>query len=181
MRTGVTGARNLCHPPAMTRGATASLGRRGKASASEPGAAWVGVIDGSKSPAANGGEKHSHTRGPGGGFRPYLTSRASARKLRKTTLAEGGGFEPPVGFYSYGALAKRCFRPLSHPSGAAGRSGKRPPAKVQGHFSPHPSSCLAILKWLFQLLPALGHHPQPDFPQVKEAGKRLGAELRQRG
>jgi hypothetical protein len=32
-------------------------------------------------------------------------------------LAERGGFEPPVGFYTYGALAKRCFRPLSHLSG----------------------------------------------------------------
>ena len=28
--------------------------------------------------------------------------------------AERGGFEPPVGFYPHAALAKRCFRPLSH-------------------------------------------------------------------
>ena len=28
--------------------------------------------------------------------------------------AERAGFEPAVGFYPYAALAKRCFRPLSH-------------------------------------------------------------------
>ena len=34
--------------------------------------------------------------------------------LLKTPEAERGGFEPPVGFYPHAALAKRCFRPLSH-------------------------------------------------------------------
>ncbi len=29
-------------------------------------------------------------------------------------LAERAGFEPAVEFYLYAALAKRCFRPLSH-------------------------------------------------------------------
>ena len=29
-------------------------------------------------------------------------------------LAERAGFEPAVGFYPHAALAKRCFRPLSH-------------------------------------------------------------------
>jgi hypothetical protein len=33
-------------------------------------------------------------------------------------LAERGGFEPPVGFYTYNALAKRRYRPLSHLSGS---------------------------------------------------------------
>ena len=36
------------------------------------------------------------------------------RGLLKTPEAERGGFEPPVGFYPHAALAKRCFRPLSH-------------------------------------------------------------------
>src|SRR4051812_21772765 len=31
--------------------------------------------------------------------------------------AERAGFEPAVGFNPYAALAKRCFRPLSHLSG----------------------------------------------------------------
>jgi hypothetical protein len=29
-------------------------------------------------------------------------------------VAERAGFEPAVRFYPYAALAKRCFRPLSH-------------------------------------------------------------------
>jgi hypothetical protein len=29
-------------------------------------------------------------------------------------MAERGGFEPPVGFYTYDGLANRCLRPLSH-------------------------------------------------------------------
>ena len=37
-----------------------------------------------------------------------------SRLYEASYLAERGGFEPPVGFYTYGALAKRCFRPLSH-------------------------------------------------------------------
>lgn len=35
-------------------------------------------------------------------------------------MAERGGFEPPVGFYTYNALAKRRFRPLSHLSAKQG-------------------------------------------------------------
>ena len=35
----------------------------------------------------------------------------------KTIEAERAGFEPAVGFYPHAALAKRCFRPLSHLSG----------------------------------------------------------------
>ena len=35
--------------------------------------------------------------------------------------AERAGFEPAVGFDPYAALAKRCFRPLSHLSGGCGR------------------------------------------------------------
>src|SRR5687767_5629380 len=34
--------------------------------------------------------------------------------------AERAGFEPAVGFNPYAALAKRCFRPLSHLSDTAG-------------------------------------------------------------
>ena len=34
---------------------------------------------------------------------------------------ERGGFEPPVGFDPHAALAKRCYRPLSHLSGPFGR------------------------------------------------------------
>ncbi len=33
-------------------------------------------------------------------------------------LTERGGFEPPVGFDPHAALAKRCYRPLSHLSGS---------------------------------------------------------------
>ena len=31
-----------------------------------------------------------------------------------TKMAERGGFEPPVGCYTYDGLANRYFRPLSH-------------------------------------------------------------------
>ena len=33
-------------------------------------------------------------------------------------MAERGGFEPPVRCYTYNALAKRRYRPLSHLSGS---------------------------------------------------------------
>ena len=49
-------------------------------------------------------------------------------------MAERGGFEPPVGFYTYGALAKRCFRPLSHLSKIETRN-KAALRKAQGLFS----------------------------------------------
>ena len=32
----------------------------------------------------------------------------------KMKVAERGGFEPPIQFYSYNGLANRRFRPLSH-------------------------------------------------------------------
>ena len=36
----------------------------------------------------------------------------------QSDLTERGGFEPPVGFDPHAALAKRCYRPLSHLSGS---------------------------------------------------------------
>src|SRR5688500_2594258 len=55
--------------------------------------------------------------------------------LRRETgkLAERGGFEPPIGFYTYNALAKRRYRPLSHLS-KQDRRAKRGGMKVQGGF-----------------------------------------------
>ena len=43
------------------------------------------------------------------------------KPLREADRAgtERAGFEPAVRFYPYAALAKRCFRPLSHLSGTA--------------------------------------------------------------
>jgi hypothetical protein len=29
-------------------------------------------------------------------------------------MAERGGFEPPIGFNTYGGLANRCLKPLGH-------------------------------------------------------------------
>ncbi len=51
------------------------------------------------------------------GERLFLVG-AQSTLPKPSKLAERGGFEPPVGFYTYGALAKRCFRPLSHLSEA---------------------------------------------------------------
>ncbi len=42
----------------------------------------------------------------------------------RTTEAERKGFEPLVRCYPYAALAKRCFRPLSHLSGKANLSSR---------------------------------------------------------
>src|SRR5215203_961188 len=39
---------------------------------------------------------------------------ASDFATRAVWSAERAGFEPAVGFYPHAALAKRCFRPLSH-------------------------------------------------------------------
>ncbi len=44
----------------------------------------------------------------------------------KTTESERAGFEPAVGFYPHAALAKRCFRPLSHLSKPEPHSNARP-------------------------------------------------------
>src|SRR3954469_6144430 len=43
----------------------------------------------------------------------------------KEKLAERGGFEPPIRFYSYNGLANRRFRPLSHLS-AQSRQTRQP-------------------------------------------------------
>ena len=39
-------------------------------------------------------------------------------------MAEREGFEPSIRFNPYDALAKRCFRPLSHLSGCSGLASK---------------------------------------------------------
>ena len=57
----------------------------------------------------------------------------AARVFSFEKLAERGGFEPPDGFYTINALAKRRFRPLSHLSEQVSR-GKRCLMKVQGGF-----------------------------------------------
>src|SRR5271165_2772721 len=44
-------------------------------------------------------------------------------------MAERGGFEPPVGFYSYNGLANRPFRPLRHLSVSGVRIQRAPPFK----------------------------------------------------
>lgn len=54
-------------------------------------------------------------------------------KLNERSMAERGGFEPPVRCYTYNALAKRRYRPLSHLSSPSPRS-KGAERKVQGHF-----------------------------------------------
>ena len=43
-------------------------------------------------------------------------TRRSSRDWRES-MAEREGFEPSIRFDPYDALAKRCFRPLSHLSG----------------------------------------------------------------
>jgi hypothetical protein len=46
-------------------------------------------------------------------------ARATSTQVTQASKpAERAGFEPAVRFYPYAALAKRCFRPLSHLSGA---------------------------------------------------------------
>ena len=48
-------------------------------------------------------------------------------------MAERAGFEPAVEFNPYDDLANRCFRPLSHLSGAE-KLSNYPRNKVQGEF-----------------------------------------------
>src|SRR5262245_53283840 len=48
-------------------------------------------------------------------------------------LAERGGFEPPVRFYSYNGLANRRFRPLSHLSRAGAAELSASPGFRQGN------------------------------------------------
>ena len=43
-----------------------------------------------------------------------LLPRAIRYHILHMRLAERAGFEPAEGFYPLAALAKRCFRPLSH-------------------------------------------------------------------
>ena len=64
-------------------------------------------------------------------------------------LAERGGFEPPVRFYSYNGLANRRFRPLSHLSTGPGthkmrglqvNATNRAPWSMVLIFGKHPDS-----------------------------------------
>ena len=47
---------------------------------------------------------------------------AGSRQGSVFSEAERAGFEPAVGFDTHAALAKRCYRPLSHLSGVEGPS-----------------------------------------------------------
>lgn len=61
-------------------------------------------------------------------------------------LAERGGFEPPVGCYTYNALAKRRYRPLSHLSGSGATEATNRKKKCKAFlplFSP-PFSLLSV-------------------------------------
>jgi hypothetical protein len=58
------------------------------------------------------------------GTTPLKTESRSSQPVDSTAVAicgslgaERAGFEPAVGFYTYAALAKLCYRPLSHLSG----------------------------------------------------------------
>ena len=44
------------------------------------------------------------------------------------------GFEPTVGFYTYNALAKRRFRPLSHLTGECTRDKAEVVSAVKGNL-----------------------------------------------
>ena len=50
--------------------------------------------------------------------------RANRRAGSRSGVAEREGFEPSIRFNPYDALAKRCFRPLSHLSGCSGARSK---------------------------------------------------------
>ena len=54
--------------------------------------------------------------------------------LKAKKVAERGGFEPPVRYKPYNALAKRRFRPLSHLS-VGGREVERTGPGVKGYFA----------------------------------------------
>ncbi|MDB5311954.1 MAG: hypothetical protein JWO38_6156 [Gemmataceae bacterium] len=45
---------------------------------------------------------------------PPQTREKKEPAIAGSFVAERAGFEPAVGFYPHAALAKRCFRPLSH-------------------------------------------------------------------
>ena len=51
---------------------------------------------------------------PGSNKPPENQGFEGGREQSRTSKAERAGFEPAVGFYPHAALAKRCFRPLSH-------------------------------------------------------------------
>ena len=50
-------------------------------------------------------------------------------------MAERGGFEPPVRFYPYNALAKRRYRPLSHLSVSGSPQKNAADIKCKAHFT----------------------------------------------
>jgi hypothetical protein len=57
----------------------------------------------------------STDRGEPGTLKPLqIQGLEESQGLARTNGAERAGFEPAEGFYPLAALAKRCFRPLSH-------------------------------------------------------------------
>src|SRR5262249_26978851 len=65
--------------------------------------------------------------------------------LMHSRLAEEAGFEPADRFYPIAALAKRCYRPLSHPSCLNGilatpRACRKPPTGLESIRLPGPDS-----------------------------------------
>src|SRR3954466_15598039 len=67
---------------------------------------------------------------------------AQDQKLKEPAFAgsfdaERAGFEPAVRFNPYAALAKRCFRPLSHLSRTVRLA----------YLTPSPSTIKALLQW----------------------------------
>src|SRR3954463_5117082 len=85
-------------------------------------------------------------------------------------LAERGGFEPPVRFYPYNALAKRRYRPLSHLSETG------PPSETRRRQSARRiSSAFVVVDRALELFATLGNYAQPDLTQVEESGQRIVA------
>ncbi len=66
------------------------------------------------------GETSTHEGSPWGTFF-FQNEPPILGDLEAIKMAEREGFEPSIGFNTYDALAKRCFRPLSHLSGCEGR------------------------------------------------------------
>ena len=54
------------------------------------------------------------TRGSESAVTEFKTLKKQVPAGAGSSQAERAGFEPAVGFYPHAALAKRCFRPLSH-------------------------------------------------------------------
>lgn len=51
-------------------------------------------------------------------------------------LAEGMGFEPTIGCYSYNGLANRRLQPLGHPSAGRGHPVPEEPGDRTAHARP---------------------------------------------